>query len=119
MIIAEYLNTLWIQQPLDSIDTNFNYLVSTTGNRYVELKEYFLKTYKLDVRSTEFESTDTGFKLCIILYNRLIDIDTLFAISTTSAIITIGQRLIKDDSMDIIDALNCMYIDIKQNIEKL
>ena len=43
MIIAEYIGNLWVQQPLDSINTAFNYLVSVDRNRYVEVKEFFFK----------------------------------------------------------------------------
>lgn len=116
MILAEYLNTLWVQQSLDSVNTEFNYLVSTTRNRYVELKEYFRKNYGLAVHGAEFESTDNGVKLCVIIYDRQVDINTLLAISSN---ITIGQRFVKDDSMTILDAFTCIFIDIDQNIEQL
>ena len=51
MIIAEYIGNLWIQQPLDSINTAFNYLVSVDRNRYVEVKEFFFKNYGIEITS--------------------------------------------------------------------
>ena len=82
MIIAEYANTLWVQQPLDSINTAFNYLVSVDRNRYVEIKEYFFKTYGVEIAQALYYSDDDGVKLQIILKDKKIDVRTLYAISS-------------------------------------
>ena len=84
MIIAEYIGNLWIQQPLDSINTAFNYLVSVDGNRYVEVKELFFKNYGIEITHALYYSTDEGVKLQLILKDKKIDVKTLYAISSNA-----------------------------------
>ena len=84
MIIAEYANNLWIQQPLDSINTAFNYLVSTDRKRYVEVKEFFFKNYGIEITYATYKSTDEGVKLQLTLKEKEIDAQTLFAISSNA-----------------------------------
>ena len=84
MIIAEYIGNLWIQQPLDSINTAFNYLVSVERNRYVEVKEFFFKNYGIEVTYATYRSTDEGVKLQLTLKEKEIDARTLFAISSNA-----------------------------------
>ena len=81
MIIAEYIGNLWIQQPLDSINTAFNYLVSVDRNRYVEVKEFFFKNYGIEITYATYKSTDEGVKLQLTLKDKEIDARTLYAIS--------------------------------------
>jgi hypothetical protein len=84
MIIAEYVGNLWVQQPLDSINTAFNYLVSVDRNRYVEVKEFFFKNYGIEVTYATYRSTDEGVKLQLTLKEKEIDARTLFAISSNA-----------------------------------
>ena len=80
MIIAEYINTLWIQESVESLNTNFNYLVSR-GIPYIEIKEYFLKNYGIAITYACYKSTDEGVKLQLTLKDKEIDARTLYAIS--------------------------------------
>lgn len=84
MIIAEYIGNLWVQQPLDSINTAFNYLVSADRNRYVEVKEFFFKNYGIEITYATYRSTDEGVKLQLTLKEKEIDARTLFAISSNA-----------------------------------
>ena len=84
MIIAEYIGNLWVQQPLDSINTAFNYLVSVERNRYVEVKEFFFKNYGIEITYATYKSTDEGVKLQLTLKEKEIDARTLFAISSNA-----------------------------------
>lgn len=84
MIIAEYVGNLWVQQPLDSINTAFNYLVSAERNRYVEVKEFFFKNYGIEITYATYKSTDEGVKLQLTLKEKEIDARTLFAISSNA-----------------------------------
>lgn len=84
MIIAEYIGNLWVQQPLDSINTAFNYLVSAERNRYVEVKEFFFKNYGIEITYATYRSTDEGVKLQLTLKEKEIDARTLFAISSNA-----------------------------------
>lgn len=84
MIIAEYVGNLWVQQPLNSINTAFNYLVSAERNRYVEVKEFFFKNYGIEITYATYRSTDEGVKLQLTLKEKEIDARTLFAISSNA-----------------------------------
>ena len=84
MIIAEYIGNLWVQQPLDSINTAFNYLVSVERNRYVEVREFFFKNYGIEIIYATYKSTDEGVKLQLTLKEKEIDARTLFAISSNA-----------------------------------
>ena len=84
MIIAEYIGNLWVQQPLDSINTAFNYLVSADRNRYVEVKEFFFKNYGIEITYAAYKSIDEGVKLQLTLKEKEIDARTLFAISSNA-----------------------------------
>lgn len=84
MIIAEYIGNLWVQQPFDSINTAFNYLVSVERNRYVEVKEFFFKNYGIEITYATYRSTDEGVKLQLTLKEKEIDARTLFAISSNA-----------------------------------
>ena len=81
MIIAEYIGNLWIQQPLNSVKTTFNYLVSVDRSIYIEIKEFFFKTYGIEITYATYKSTDKGVKLQLTLKEKEIDARTLFSIS--------------------------------------
>ena len=116
MIIAEYVGNLWIQQPLDSINTAFNYLVSVERNRYVEVKEFFFKNYGIEVTYATYKSTDEGVKLQLTLKEKEIDARTLFAISS-NAIFGCESDLDEETGRE----YSCSYIllDIDQTVEQL
>ena len=116
MIIAEYLGNLWIQQPLNSINTAFNYLVSVDRNRYVEVKEYFLKNYGIAITYATYKSTDEGVKLQLALKEKEIDVRTLFAISS-NAIFGCESEWDEEHGGE----YSCAYIllDIDQTVEQL
>ena len=81
MIIAEYIGNLWIKRPFDSINTTFNYLVSVDRKIYIEIKEFFFKTYGIEITYATYKSTDKGVKLHLTLKEKEIDAQTLFSIS--------------------------------------
>ena len=116
MIIAEYIGSLWIQQPLDSINTTFNYLVSVERNRYVEVKEFFFKNYGIEVTYATYRSTDEGVKLQLTLKEKEIDARTLFAISS-NAIFGCESDWDEETGRE----YSCSYIllDIDQTVEQL
>lgn len=80
MIIAEYLNRIWIQESIESLNTEFNYLVSR-GIPYIEATEYFLKNYGIAITYAGYKSTDEGVKLQLTLKDKEIDARTLYVIS--------------------------------------
>lgn len=116
MIIAEYIGNLWIQQPLDSINTAFNYLVSVDRNRYVEVKEFFFKNYGIEITYASYKSTDEGVKLQLTLKEKEIDARTLFAISS-NAIFGCESDWDEETGRE----YSCSYIllDIDQTVEQL
>lgn len=115
MIIAEYLDNLWVQQPLDSINTTFNYLVSVDGNKYVAVKEFFYKKYGIEIIYACYKSTEEGVKLQLTLKENEIDARTLYAISSSAKF---GCETTYDD---IGSTCSSAYIllDIDQTVEQL
>ena len=86
MIIAEYIGNLWIQQPIDSINTTFNYLVSVDRKIYIEVKEFFFETYCIEITYATYKSTDKSVKLKLTLKEKEIDAQTLFSISSNAIV---------------------------------
>lgn len=116
MIIAEYVGNLWIQQPLDSINTAFNYLVSVDRNRYVEIKEFFFKNYGIEITYATYRSTDEGVKLQLTLKEKEIDARTLFAISSNAIF---GCESDWDEETDREYSSAYILLDIDQTVEQL
>ena len=115
MIIAEYIGNLWIQQPLDSINTAFNYLVSVDRNRYVEVKEFFFKNYGIEITYATYKSTAEGVKLQLTLKDREINVKTLFNISETAVFGSDSDFI--DDKGEY--AYSYILLDIDQTVEQL
>ena len=115
MIIAEYIGNLWVQQPLDSINTAFNYLVSADRNRYVEVKEFFFKNYGIEITYATYTSTDEGIKLQLTLKEKEIDAQTLFAISSNAVF---GCETTYDEMGETYSSAYIL-LDIDQTVEQL
>lgn len=116
MIIAEYIGSLWIQQPLDSINTAFNYLVSVDRNRYVEIKEFFFKNYGIEITYATYRSTDEGVKLQLTLKDKEIDARTLYAISDNAIF---GSDSGWDEEAGGEYSYSYILLDIDQTVEQL
>ena len=115
MIIAEYLNRIWIQESIESLNTEFNYLVSR-GIPYIEATEYFLKNYGIAIICATYKSTDEGVKLQLNLKDREIDARTLYAISSTAIF---GSESSWEEESGCEYTYSYILLDINQTVEKL
>ena len=116
MIIAEYLNRIWIQESIESLNIGFNYLVSK-GIPYIEATEYFLKNYGIAITCATYRSTDdAGVKLQLNLKDREIDARTLYAISSTAVF---GSESSWDEETGCEYTYSYILLDMDQTIEQL
>ena len=115
MIIAKYLNTLWIQENIESLNTNFNYLVSK-GIPYVEIREYFLKNYGIAITYACYKSTDEGVKLQLTLKDKEIDARTLYTISDNAIF---GSDSGWDEEIGGEYSYSYILLNINQTVEQL
>lgn len=115
MIVAEYIGNLWIKQPFDFISTTFNYLVSVDRDIYIEIKEFFFKTYGIEITYATYKSTDKGVKLQLTLKEKEINVQTLLAISSNAIF---GCETRYDETGEEYSS-TYILLDIDQTVEQL
>ena len=115
MIIAEYINHLWIKINSDDLKLSLNILYHKTNN-YIEVYEYFKNKYNIEILSANYNPTDNGVKLKLILKEREISISTINKISKDAIF---GSTSDFDPDNGVEYAYSYILLDIDQTVEKL
>lgn len=115
MIVAEYVNHLWIKINSDDLKLSHNILCHKTDN-YIEVYEYFKNKYNIEILSANYSSTDYGVKLKLILKEKEISVSTIIKISK-DAIFGSESYFYSDNGAEY--SYSYILLDIDQTIEKL
>lgn len=111
MIVAEYVNHLWIQvNPSKYSYIHCNLLNNKNNKYYIEAYEYFKERYNLEIDYANYISKDTGVKLKLILKNKEFNV---------SIINDINENAIIGSDEDNGRSYSYILLDIDQTIEKL
>ena len=118
MIVAAYINHLWIQvNPSEYSYIHCNLLNSNKNNKYyIEAYEYFKEHYNIEILSANCHSTDNDVKLKLILKEREINISTIAKISKDAIF---GTESTYDSDNHAEYSYSYILLDIDPDIEKL
>lgn len=115
MIVAEYINHLWIKVNTSDLKSSRNILCHKTDN-YIEVYEYFKNKYNIEILSANYDSTVHGVKLKLILKEKEISVFTIIKVSKDAIF---GSESNYDSDNGVEYSYSYILLDIDQTIEKL